>query len=169
MNTGAPMRKKSSERASEKKTGLIILLLIVIAVAIVIVTLGTRAIGASGTNFVEIPLVETRLIAADGTSHMFGTRVAIEVDGGTGRLDSTFLHSEVLAAVSELSYDEIISFDGMSILRRAVRERLDPHFDEGELVAVYFTDVLSGMPMPRREIDAGPRRNSVFDAIFGPR
>jgi len=168
MNTGTQTRK-SKEKAAEKRLGVIILLIIIAVVVVVAVTLGTRAITAGGTSFVEIPLVETRLTAADGTSHIFGARVAIEVEGSGTRLTSDFLHSEVLAAISVLSYDDISSFHGMNILRNVVQERLDPHFGEGELVAVYFTDVLSGVPMPSRQVDTRPRNNTVFDAIFGNR
>ena len=168
MNTNTRPRKKSGAKATDRKIGLIVLLIIIVSIVVVVAFMSSRLITA-GTSFVEIPLVQTTLRAADGTSHNLGTRVALEVEGNSNRHSGDFLQREVRAAISTLSYDDITSFHGMDMLRQVVQDRLEPYFNEGELVGIYFTEVLSGMPMPSRQVDEPRRNNTVFDAIFGPR
>jgi len=159
-------RRKSSK--SEKRTGLFVMLIVIALVVFAIIFVSSRNnTNADLTHFLEIPLVETTLTSESGTTHMFGARVALELETGAQTPSASYLHDVVFEAISNLSYEDITSFDGMSILRQAVRDSLEGSFAEGNLVAVYFTDVLSDAPMPSRQTDRLPPRNIVFDAIFG--
>lgn len=162
-------RRKSSK--AEKRIGITVILLLVAFVVFAVVFISTRAsMGASPTHFMDIPLVQTAVVSNEGTSHIFGARVALEIDNNTNEPDADFLHQEILSVISGLNYEELVGANGMNILRTAVEERLSLNFSEGELVGVFFTEILSDIPMPRRPADnrtTPPRRDTFFEAIFG--
>lgn len=160
-----------NSKRKEGKAGLIVVLILTAAVVAAVVIGVSQAISAAQntreTRFVEVPLVETRVLSHGGTSHAFGARVSLEVARGANTPDGAALQSAVLDAISTLSYDDITSFDGMNLLRQAVLDKLSDSFNDGDLVAVYFTELLSDMPMPSRQENRLPGRNVIFDAIFG--
>ena len=158
-------------KRKEGKAGFVVILVLAV-VLVAAITLGvsramTTAQSVRTTRFVEVPLVETRVMDGYGASHVFGARVALEVEVGASTPDGATLQAAVLDAILTLNYDDIASFDGMNLLRQAVLDRLSNSFEGGGLVAIYFTELLSGMPMPSRQEDRLPGRNVIFDAIFG--
>jgi len=165
--TPPPPPKKSKK---ETKIGLIVLGVIVLLVILLVVfatvsqNTGTNN---SPTQLVNMPAVQTMLVSETGTTHMFGARVVLEIDNSAGDVDHVHLHRAATAAIAALSYDDIISFQGPDIIRNAVRDRVASYLGEGELIAVFLTEVMSDIPMLNRDVDRDPGRNTMFDAIFG--
>jgi len=157
------------KRKKETKTGLIIICIVAALVVLAIIFAAVNTSVQSPTHLVSVPAVETVLVSDTGTAHMFGARVVLEFDNSVGDLDQDQLHSEIRAAIDSLSYEDITSFQGPDIIRNAVRERVSGNMDEDALVAVFLTEVMSDAPMLNRDVDTGPRRNLMFDAVFGDR
>ncbi|MCL2575271.1 MAG: hypothetical protein FWE33_02445 [Defluviitaleaceae bacterium] len=156
----------NAAKVQERRNAIVIIILMLILIAAGIFV-GTRFIVAQAdTRMVAIPPVHTSLRGADGSQTVFGARVVLEVDSGTGNIDTQRMYTEIRSAIDALSIEEVSGFDGTNIMRNAVRERIADHFGEGELVGVLFTDIVSDIPMRR---DEPQRNNTIFDAIFGPR
>jgi flagellar basal body-associated protein FliL len=162
----SPKKKKPGK---ERKYGIIVVLLLLVllfgAIAIV-VTRPQFFFGGSPANFVDIPVIETHLMSADGNLHMFGTRVVIELDNNATQIDLELLYGAVSEAVSGVSYEDISAYGGMETLRNAVRTRLAQNFDEGQLLGVYFAQFLSDMPLPNLEEERIPGRNPLIDVFL---
>jgi len=158
--------KKAANK--EKRYGLIVvlLLLILLLTAIFFVITQTQA-GRAAPNFVNVPVVETHLVSADGNMHMFGARVVIELENDAPSVDQDILYNAVVAAISGLSYEDITDYYGMETLRSAVRDRLAFSLDEGQLLGVYFSQFLSDMPLPNLEPDRTPGGNPLLDVFLG--
>jgi len=164
----APPKKKGSK---EKKYGLIVILLLLVLLLGVIAFAAIQArqafLSRSATHFVDVPVVETHLVSADGNMHMFGARVVIELDNDAPSVHQDVLYNAVLAAVSSLSYEDIVDYYGMETLRNAVRARLSSSFSNEDLLGVYFAQFLSDMPLPNLEADRVPGRNPMLDVFLG--
>jgi len=164
MNTSGNRKK-----TKEAKTGLIILAIIAALVILAIIFAAVQTgQAAAATQLVAIPAVETTLVSDSGQAHRFGARVTLELNGDPG-VDAAELHAEILEAIGTLSYEDIISFQGPDIIRGAVASGVNRHLAEGELVAVFLTEVITDIPMQNRDLDRQPQRNLMFDAIFGDR
>ena len=160
-----PPKKKVNK---EKRYGLIVVfvLLVVLFGAIAIVTTQSF-VGGSPTHFVDVPPVQTHLMAQSGETRMFGAQVVLELDNNAPAISRDQLYNEILAAVSGLSYEDITGSYGMETLRNAVRTRLSHSFNEEELLGVYFAQFLSDIPLPSLEEERVPGRNPLIDAILG--
>ena len=169
MNMSKNISKKAIKGKRDTKTGLIVLGIIIVIIILAIMLAANAAISAAPTRLVTIPAVETHILSDAGTPHMLGTRIVLEIDNSAGDVDQDQLYDEILAAVSGLSYEEIISFHGTDIIRNAVRDRVEGHLGQDELVAVFLTEIMTDMPMLNRDVDREPNRNLMFDAIFSPR
>jgi len=156
----------------ERKYGLIVALLLLVLLLGAIALVATQSplfFGNSGSpsQFVDVPVVETHLVAADGNLHMFGTRVVIEFDNDVADFDRDWLHSVVLAAVSSLNYEDITDYYGMENLRNAVHSRLSGSFNDEQLLGVFFAQFLSDMPLPNLEEERVPGRNPFAEIFIG--
>jgi flagellar basal body-associated protein FliL len=160
----APPKKKPNK---ERRYGLVVALLILILVfgAVVFAT-AQVFLGGSRSNFVDVPVIRTHLVSAEGNLHMFGTRVVIELLPGTPEVDPALLYAAVSAAVNSLDYEDITDFYGMENLRNAVRSRLSGSFNEEQLLGVYFAQFLSDMPLPNLEEETVPGRNPLYDMFL---
>ena len=167
MNISKNTPKKTKK---ETKTGFIIIGILVALVALAIIFAASNAgVGQSPTQLVNIPAVETMLVSADGSAHMFGARIVLELDSTAGDVDQGLLYAEISAAIAGLSYEDVISFQGPDIIRSAVQERVSGNLTEDALVAVFLTEIASDIPMLNRDVDRPPGRNLMFDAVFGGR
>ena len=153
-----------AKNKKENRQGLVlVLVLVVIAVAGFFVVQSVFG-DSEGTRMVNVPDIETHLISADGTRHMFGARVVLELDNNAPNVRGGDLHGEVLAAINALSYEDITGFYGMDMVRDAIRARLGDTFADEELVGIFFSSMVNDMSLPRVE---RPRQNAAFEAFFG--
>ena len=163
-NNPPPKKKVNKER----RYGLIvILILLAILVAAIVLVTTQSLIESDSARFVDVPVIQTYLVAQGGDTHMFGTRVVLELDTDAPTISRDVLHREIMAAVSSLSYEDITDFYGMETLRQAVFARLSSSFSEEELLGVYFAQFISDMPLPNLEGERVPGRNPLIDALTG--
>ena len=163
-NSPPPKKRVNNDR----RYGLIVILILLAFLIGAIALVTTQSlIGGNPARFVNVPVIQTYLVAEGGGTHMFGTRVVLELDIDAPTISQDMLYSEILAAVSGLSYEEITDPYGMEILREAVRARLSRSFSEEELLGVYFAQFLSDIPLPSLEAERVPGRNPLIDALTG--
>ncbi|MCL2855522.1 MAG: hypothetical protein FWE21_07880 [Defluviitaleaceae bacterium] len=154
-----------SAKTNNRKQTMLILLIVAVILVVAVIFLIVNQQPASPTRMVNVPDVQTRLVAEDGSTHLFGARVVLEVDRSAGNVSNQQLHREVYAAISSLSYEDISGINGITNARNAIEDRLAYTFGDGELVSVLFGDFLSGMPLP--QTGSGGGRNPVLDALLG--
>jgi len=158
-----PSKKRANKN---KKYSLIVVLVFLILVLAAVAFAATQTLFRHvPANFVDVPVVQTHLAAADGSTRMFGTRVVIEL-AQDAYIDPNLLHRVVAGAVNSLSYEEISDFYGMENLRNAVRDRLAGSIDDDELLGIYFAQFLSDMPLPNLEEERVPGRNPLIDVFL---
>lgn len=165
MSNRYAFNKKKANK--ERKSGIIVALILLILVLGVIAFAAARNFfSESPANFVNVPVIQTQLVSADGNMHMFGTRVVLELDDNAPEIDQNELYTAVMAAVSSLAYEDITDFYGMENLRSAVRHKLSDRFGEDQLLGVYFAQFLSDFPLPNLEEDNIPGRNPFLDMFL---
>ena len=160
----APPPKKNKK---ERVQGIVLLSIMLLIIASAVFFFANAGVGGGATSMVDIPPVETLLVSQTGESHIFNATVTLELSGGAA-VDADALHNEVLGAITNLSYDDVSGIQGMEVVRDAVFDRLDGYIDDGEIVAIWLTDVLSGQRIERRGT-GGRGRFTRFGEIFQPR
>ena len=98
------------------------------------------------TFMLSMPRIEEFVISDNGEMHIFGAALTLELETGAS-FDNAQLQGILQGAIQSMSYDEIISEDGMAILRQNIRERAEPQI-EGEIVGIFLTQVLDGHSIP---------------------
>lgn len=151
-------------KTTRKRQTIIILVLLAAILSAGLFFVVNHQLSLSPTQMLNVPDVQTRLISEDGSTHLFGARVVLEVDRSARNVSDNQLYHEVYVALSSLSYEQISSFDGTTIAREAIENRLSYTFGEDELVGVFFRDFLSGTPLPG---SGGAGNNPLLDAILG--
>jgi len=156
-----------SAKTNSRRQVVIVLIIIGVILAVGVFFVVNHQLSQFPTQMVNVPDVETRLVAENGSTHAFGARVVLEVDRSARSVSSNILHREVLAALSSLSYEQISGFDGMTVAREAIEKHLSSSgtFGEDELVGVMFRDFLTGVPLPGS--GGGGGGNPLLDALLG--
>ena len=155
----------SDKAKSRKQTAIILAIIAVILLTGVIFVANTMQ-SQSPTRMVNVPDVQTHVVSEDGSAHLFGARVVLEVDRSTSSVNNNALYNEVRSALSSLSYEEISGANGMTLAREAVEGRLAATFGEGELVGVMFRDFLTGVPLPAAPRGGGGGGNNLFRELI---
>jgi len=157
------MSSKTKTANKRQITIILVILAVILAIGAFFVVNHQRSL--SPTQMLSVPDVQTRIISEDGSTHLFGARVVLEVDRSARNVSNSRLYDEVYAALSSLSYEQISSFDGTTIAREAIQSRLASTFSEDELVGIFFGDFISGTPLPGGGRGGGS--NPVLDALLG--
>ena len=161
------MHSRRQRKQQERKNTIIVLAILGSFVVIAFVFWQTVVTGNERTRLVSSQLVRTNVISEAGSAHHFEARVTLEI-GQTVRISNAALNQQVSDALSELRYEDIISEDGMDIIRAHVQRRLEGSglMSPGDIHHVYVTNVLTDFVSPQRPQGQG-RLDQFFRATFG--
>ena len=154
-SNASPKKKKQSRKDT-------IIALIVVAALIVFALILWQQISAAQeerTRMMSTPLVRTQVMSEDGSRHHFEAQITLQVSGNA-RANQQQVNDRVQAALSSLTHEEIISADGMNIIRERVQNALESGtFREGDIQSIYVTNVLNDFVTPQQ---AAPDRRNEF-------
>jgi len=145
----------------------VVILLVVVAIAgaVVFFSGGTRRPTAAGP--MNLPLIKTALVAADGEEYVVQTRFSVQIEQA-GRVTRQQVTDMLSAIVAELDIDKITQAGGVRYIREHAAEALS-----GALQAnaqVYLTDFAYNNKGARVVLPEGnntTRRDQVIRGIFG--
>lgn len=138
---------KGRRRAQRRQNLVVVGVLAALMLGLVaLIWLGGRDDGS--IRMASTPLVRIMVLDAQGDEHHFEAQVTLALRGNA-RVGSHALNTAVARALSEISFEDIISADGMAIMRAHVYERLSGGLlDEGDIFGVFLTDVLHTFSNP---------------------
>lgn len=164
MNNMARTGKK--KKTSRRET---VIALILVAALIVFAFIMWQQISAAQQERVRTmstPLVRTMVMSADGQQHHFEAQITLQVSGNARGVTNQQVTEQITAALSGLRHEDIISADGMDIIRNTVRNTLENGtFREGDIQSVFVTNVLNDFMTPQQP--ASDRRNEFLRRLQG--
>lgn len=153
------MRNKKNE-----KIGIFIFLSIVIISSFIIFISNRNAIESS--IMLSTPRIEQQILTNDGEIKAFGATLTLELSPGSN-YNNLDLELVFRSALNSMSFDELVSENGMFILRQNIRERAVQNIN-GEVLGVFLTNVLDTHSIPDATIATEDSDLDIFfEAIFG--